>query len=319
MSWRSLTRAVPVMAVALLSQAAGAQRSVSVRADNDAFNFWQAPWNRPDEEYTSGVRLVLDYAGNARWARRGHEEPTACADALDPCAEHSYTLGQDIYTAVRSRLQPVPLPGARPDAGVLWLSSSNRRATAGRVTDLRWTVGVTGRPALAAPLQRFFHNVAPGWNGPIDWSKQLPAEPVFALSYDQRLLRTTGALELQPHAGASLGNLLTEVRAGLGARAGRSLSSPRRIAAKDRPLTLTVVGDATVRGVARNETLSGTFFRPSVHVALRPVVTELQLGTTLRWRELGVSWIAHQTSAEYRARRGPHAWSALEASWWPRR
>ena len=32
---------------------------VDVRADNDAFNFWQAPWNRPDEEYTSGVRLTV--------------------------------------------------------------------------------------------------------------------------------------------------------------------------------------------------------------------------------------------------------------------
>ena len=298
---------------------ARAQRSVTVRADNDAFNFWQAPWNRPDEEYTSGVRLIFDFAGNAPWARRGLETPAACTDPLRACAEHSYSLGQDIYTAVRSRLQPEPLPGARPDAGVLWLSSSNRRSTTNRVTELRWTVGVTGKPALAAPLQRFFHNVAPGFNGPIDWSKQMSAEPVFAASYDLRLLRTAGALRVQPHAGASLGNLLTEGRAGVGLRAGRSIHVPRWMSADDRSLTWSVLGDATVRGVARNETLSGTFFRPSAHVALRPVVTELQLGTTLRWRELGVSWTAHQTSAEYGARRGPHAWSTLEASWWPGR
>lgn len=151
--------------------------------------------------------------------------------------------------------------GARPDAGVLWFEASDWRSNADKESELRWTVGFTGRQALAAPIQRFFHNVAPGWNRPIDWTKQLPAEPVFAMSYDQRLLRTAGAVELQPHVGASLGKLLTD----------------------------------------------------------RPLVTDLQLGTTVRWRELGLSWTAHQTGAEYVARHGPHAWSTLEAKWWPGR
>ena len=32
-------------------------RTLTVRADNDAFDFWMYPWNRPDFEYTSGVPL----------------------------------------------------------------------------------------------------------------------------------------------------------------------------------------------------------------------------------------------------------------------
>lgn len=310
--------ALLLAALALLPGGGQAQRVVRVRADNDAFNFWQAPWNRPDEEYTSGVRLTVEYAGRAPWTRRRGNDRGACKEPRARCAEHSYALGQDIYTAVRSREQPTPLPGARPDAGVLWLSASNTLETPDKVEEVRWTVGVTGRPALAAPVQRFFHDFAPGWNGPIDWSTQLPAEPVFATSYDQRRSRTLGSVELQPHAGASLGTLLTEARVGLGARVGHDLRLPGRLS-RDRRAAWALVSDATLRGVARNEALSGTFFRPSGRVALRPLVSELQAGLHVRWRGISLAWIAHQTSAEYVTRHGTHAWSTLEAAWWPGR
>lgn len=306
--------ALLLAALALIARDAPAQRTVTVRADNDAFNFWQAPWNRPDEEYTSGVRLTVDYAGRAWWARGRRGAGSGCGDSATTCAGHSYAIGQDMYTAARSHQQPEPQAGSRPDAGVLWLSASSTRASAAQVTEVRWTVGVTGKPALAAPMQRFFHDLAPAFNRPIDWTAQLPTEPVFAVSYDQRRLRTVGAMELQPHAGASLGNLLTEARVGIGSRIGRSLR-PGGAARSGRLPTWEVVSDATLRGVARNESLSGTFFRPSAHVALRPVVAELQAGLRLRWRGLRVAWIAHQTSAEYRTRSGTHAWSTLEAGW----
>jgi hypothetical protein len=91
------------------------------------------------------------------------------------------------------------------------------------------------------------------------------------------------------------------------------------MAAGDRPATWALVSDATLRGVARSEALSGTFFRPSDRVALRPWVVDLQAGVTARWRSLGLAWMAHQTGAEYVARYGPHTWSTLEAAWWPDR
>lgn len=315
---RHLRGALLLSALVLLPRGVQAQRSVRVRADNDAFNFWQAPWNRPDEEYTSGVRLTVDYEGRAWWAGGRSGAGEGCGDISDTCGGHSYAFGQDIYTAVRSRERPTPLPGARPDAGVLWLSASNTLARPSRITEWRWTLGVTGKPALAAPMQRFFHGFAPGWNGPIDWATQLPAEPVFAVSYDQRRARTAGAFELQPHAGTSLGNLLTEARAGLGVRLGKDQRFGRRLS-HDRRVTWMLVSDVTLRAVARSEVLSGTFFRPSAHTTLRPLVAELQGGLHLQWRGLSLAWIAHQTSAEYVARRGSHAWSTLEAGWWPGR
>jgi hypothetical protein len=125
-------------------------------------------------------------------------------------------------------------------------------------------------------------------------------------------------VELEPHAGASVGNLLTEARAGIGARVGRSFRK-HGIASTNRRPAWAFVSDVTVHGVVRNEPLSGTLFRPSDRVSLRPAVVEIQAGVTVRWRGLGVSWIAHQTGAEYRTRSGPHAWSTLEAAWWPGR
>ena len=310
------SRALPVAAaLALVSTAGNAQRSVRVRADNDAFNFWQAPWNRPDEEYTSGVRLTVEYAGDAWWSGRGSK--SECKGTDGQCATHSYALGQDIYTAVRSRAHPTPAAGARPDAGVLWIAAVNSRWRRGTGTELEWKVGTTGKPALAAPLQRFFHDIAPGWNGPIDWTSQLPAEPVFAVSLDQRRQRDIGAVAFLPHAGASLGNLLTEARVGLGARVGRD--PRRRGPSAGNGISWALTSAVTVRGVVRNEALSGTFFRPSAHVTPRPVVTELRAGVHLRWRGIGLAWNAHQTSSEYTTRSGAHAWSTLEAGWWPGR
>ena len=281
--------------------AAQAQHAVKVRADNDAFNFWQAPWNRPDEEYTSGVRLEVDVDGRLPWpARRARSGD--CDGGRTVCVEHSYSLGQDIYTAARQRGATSEPFGARPDAGLLWVSAAERAVRGNRITAMSVTLGITGRPALAAPMQKFFHGIAPGWNKPIDWSLQLPTEPVFGVNYDQRRSRTFGATVLEPHAGASLGTLLTEVRGGVGA----SYAARR---------WFFLVGDATARGVARSEVLSGTFFRPSERVSLRPLVTDIQFGARGTWRRLSLAWIAHQTSAEYTGRTQGHSWSTLEAEW----
>ena len=278
-----------------------AQRAVAVRADNDAFNFWQAPWNRPDEEYTSGVRLTVDVDGPLPWFRR--KSPAGdCLRARTACTEHSYAFGQDIYTASRQRGQTLEQAGARPDAGLLWVSATERVARGTRITELGVTLGITGRPALAAPVQQFFHGIAPGWNRPIDWNVQLPTEPVFGVRYERRRAATFGHVVLEPHAGASLGTLLTEVQGGVGT----SLALL--------PF-FSLVGDATAHGVSRSEVLSGTFFRTSERVPLRPLVTDVEFGARATWRRMSLAWIAHQTSAEYTARTQGHTWSTLEAEW----
>jgi len=304
---------------ALLPAAAHAQRAVTVRVDNDAFNFWQYPWSRPDEEYTSGVRIGVALDGAAPWTRPVARFLGSCAEGIAPCASHSYELGQDIYTAARPRDASVAPPGSRPDVGVLWIRSTARLARETDLNEMSWTIGITGAPSLAEPAQRFFHSLAPAYNRRITWGNTLPAEPVFSVQYERRRMMFVRALELEPHGGGSLGTLLTEARVGVGARLGRVLQHPWRIGPVDKAFALELAGDATLRAVARNEVLSGTFFRPSHRMTLRPLVSELSGGVRVRWRGLDLSWIAHQTSAEYTVRRAPHVWSTLQLTWRPTR
>lgn len=298
-----------------LPVAAGAQRAVTVRADNDAFNFWQQPWERPDEEYTSGVRLTLDWAGDAAWARwLGRAR---CADGTRGCASHDYALGQDIYTAPRTHNNPIALPNGRPDAGVLWLAGASRVAREAQLTEVGWRVGVTGDLSLAKPMQRFFHSLGPEFNRPITWGKTLPTEPAFELRWDESRLLAAAPFALTPHAGVSAGTLLTEVRAGLALRAGAGLSHPWLGAPRRRGVSYELTGDLTARGVVRNETLSGTAFRDSPRVPLRAYVTEIQGGVRVRVAALEAAFVAHNTGAEYRSRSTSHSWSTLELRWYP--
>src|SRR4029077_980882 len=94
-------------------------RTISLRIHNHAFDFWMLPWNRPDEEYTSGVHITYD-GGAAPWwsgALFGHG-PT-CATRVTTCQAGRAELGQDIYTPSLSVDNPKAAAGSRANAG--WL------------------------------------------------------------------------------------------------------------------------------------------------------------------------------------------------------
>ncbi len=299
-----------------MAAVAPAQSAVRTRADNDAFNFWLAPWDRPDEEYSSGVRLSVDWAGPTFWTKAFDHDALGCSKGRERCVARTLTLGQDIYTAARHIDEPVPPAGSRPDAGLLWLQEAERIARADRLDELSITLGVTGEPGLASSIQRIVHGYAPGWQRPIDWSRQLPFEPVVGFAYDQRRLVALGDLELQPHAGATVGNLLTEARAGLGMRGGWNLREPFRPLSPTRRVELAFTGDATLRAVAWNEVLSGRMFSgASPHVTLRPLVPEFQLGVVARYGPGALSYVVHQTGAEYTTRTTAHQWSTIQVEW----
>ena len=182
-----------------------------VRADNDAFDFWMPAWDRPDEEYTSGVKGTLEYAGQAWWGRFLNGTLAPCGAGVDRCATRTYSLGQDIYTGALQDGQTTPPAGSRPPAGWLYLEEKNRAATTNSLNETSLTLGVTGPPSLAEFTQRTVHSIAPVLNRPIDWNDQIPFEPGAVVRYErtQRVLATDDGArfgaDLEPHAGASLG------------------------------------------------------------------------------------------------------------------
>jgi lipid A 3-O-deacylase len=295
--------------------------SVSVRADNDAFNFWMPPYARPDEEYTSGVRGTLEYAGGAWWERWLHPKTVPCTAGAGPCATRTFSLGQDSYTGTLAPGDTSYVPGGRPDAGWLYVQESSRIASDSHLDETSVTIGVTGPPSLAQATQRFFHSLAPEFNHTFDWSHQLPFEPGIIVAYEhtQRVLvfgegKPFGG-DFEPHVGASLGNILTEGTAGVRARTGFRLHHPWLLAAQSTTPEVAFFIDATMHGVVRNEFLAGTMFRSNDHVQERPFVPEYQGGVSVRWRRLTAAYSVDRTGSEYSARATGHSWSRLALEW----
>jgi hypothetical protein len=309
-------------AAAPVGAAAQSLLATRVRADNDAFDFWVAPWSRPDEEYTSGVRGTLEYAGEPWWnAWLLAPVPHCGTGAGARCSTKAFTIGQDIYTAARGAGDRGTAPGSRPNAGWLFLEESGRVATAGRLDESGIALGVTGEPALARVMQRVAHGYAAAYNRPVDWSHQLPAEPGLVIRYERtQRLRLAGSdagfgMTMEPHAGGSLGNILTEAKAGARMRLGFGVRHPWLPVASPREAGFSLFADATMHGVVRNEFLAGTMFRASEHVRERPWVSTYEAGFTLRWRQLAATYRANRVAPEYFTRTQSHAWSSVEAEW----
>jgi lipid A 3-O-deacylase len=301
---------------------AGAQlQSISVRADNDAFNFWKPAYDRPDEEYTSGVRGTLTYFGAASWERWLHPDVKRCEKTDSPCAAHEYSFGQDIYTGKLVPGDTTHIPGTRPNAGWLYVQESSRVATADRLDETSITLGVTGPPALGEQMQNLFHSFAPEFNRPTNWTVQIPFEPGVNVAFDRTLrvlaLPPSEGLggDIEPHFGASIGNILTEARAGLRIRAGLNVQHPWQRVAISNDAVITFFGDVTGHAILRNEFLDGTLFSGGPHVPRRPLIADYSAGFSVRVQRLTLSYSLDQITSEYTTRATGHAWSRLQAEW----
>src|SRR5262249_4276805 len=219
LAFRATLAAAAVAVTAVPAQGQSA-RTFSFRTDNDAFDFWMAPWNRPDEEYTSGVHLSYDGGDAPWWGRRFRSGLQTGVIESSSCRTSRFEIGQDIYTPFVSS-SGTAATTARPNAGWLYLSQSAERLTTETSDALTLAVGVTGPPSLARFTQRVAHSVGPAYNRPTDWSHQVAFEPGVIARFEHLARFATPAatalgVDLVPHAGASLGNVTTA--ADLGAR-----------------------------------------------------------------------------------------------------
>jgi len=158
-------------------------------------------------------------------------------------------------------------------------------------------------------------------NRPLNWSVEVPFEPGLLVAFDRtQRVSTVGdtmhfAFDVQPHYGASFGNILTEARAGLRIRVGYALQHPWQPLAQRETPEISFFADVTGHGVVRNEFLAGTLFRDSPHVTERPFVAEYQLGMLLRYERLTIRYSMDQIGTEYFSRPNGHAWSRLAVEW----
>lgn len=306
-----LAMAAPVGAA--IAQSAPAPHTLSLRTDNDAFDFWMLPWNRPDDEYTSGVHITYEGGDAPWWSRSVLAGDSACTTQSRACRSARLELGQDIYTRDATLSDPRVIDRSRPSAGWLYLSQSARSLREDRDGELTFTVGVTGPPSLAQFTQRLAHSAAPTFNRPTDWSRQIDFEPGAIVRLEERW-RAGAALgplgfDIIPRGAASFGNVITAAEAGLQMRTGWHLPHPWL--PEPRGVSLSLVSGISGQAVAHNIFLDGNTFRTSPRVGHEPFVGSGELGVELRYRALSLAYRAVSDSRAYAAGPKWHPWASM--------
>lgn len=306
-----------VLFLATVAAPASAQsvHTFSMRADNDAFDFWMLPWNRPDREYTSGVHLTYD-GGDAPWWARHVLAGQPCTAASRACRTSRLEIGQDIYTPLVTTGDSAAATD-RPNAGWLYLSESARSLTVDRSDELTISVGVTGPPSLARLTQHIAHDVGPAYNRATDWSRQIGFEPgvIARFEHDVRLATPTDAplgAELVPRVSASVGNVITAADVGARVRFGWRMSHPWLPPARD--IGFDVLAGASARAVARDMFLDGNTFRDGPRVGHEPFVESGELGFEIHARGIALGYRAVSDSRAFRAGPKWHPWGSMVGS-----
>jgi lipid A 3-O-deacylase len=311
---RSLAVALCLALPAVIPAQAPAPRQLTLRLDNDAFNFWLAPYKRSDEEYTSGVRLTYENGWTPWWASRVWPKVERCDRETTGCFTPTAWVGQDIYNPARDNRQR-PIASSRPNAGWLYFAEEVKVAHERSVESASLTLGVTGPPALGADFQRFAHARAPRLNRPVDWSSQIQFEPGINARYEYErlsLAREMGSatIQLLPSASASAGNILTEATGALRARFGWGIQEPWLAPERSGRPEFALVAGVKARAVARDLFLDGNTFRDSPRVKHEALVYEQEVGASFRYKWVRLGYDVHWSTPTYE--RGPfHIWSSM--------
>ncbi|MGE5749961.1 MAG: lipid A-modifier LpxR family protein, partial [Gemmatimonas sp.] len=195
-------------------------KAVRISDDNEYFNFWIPPIDRPDNNYTQGLKVSWPSSSVPSFGRRVVcRKVAACGLNIE--------IGQEMYTPTFD--SPAPELGARPYAGFLYGRFDLRAAERHSSRAVSFVVGLTGEPSLAESAQILFHRYF-GFRRPQGWKYQLGAEPAFAVSAEQAWRIAPGAagrfVDFIPTVEVLAGTLRTSARAGGRVRVGTSLDHP---------------------------------------------------------------------------------------------
>jgi lipid A 3-O-deacylase len=326
--------------VAALPGAAFAERPpeekgvLSLAVENDSLS------SGADRNYTSGIKIayVSPSEGVPRWLR-GAGDFTRPISGSTPDF-WGIAIGQSIFTPEDINAVPAP-PDQHPYAGWLYMQimvGVEEERSDGRLPRYLDTYelefGIVGPSALGEEAQSGVHQVL-GAPEPLGWDSQLEDEFAFAVSFDRRwrALRlfadvVPGGIEadLTPSAGATLGTLRTEARAGLTARIGQRIDSdygPPRVRPslagvehfRGGPLSWSLFAGVQGRAVARNLFLDGNTFEDSASVDRNPFVADFQTGFSLSAGDWRLAYTYVWRTEEFETQPTRQDFGALALSW----
>ena len=270
---------------------------------------------RTDRYYTNGIKLGVGLPFDTLQLPAAEVlrqvVPEIAADDND--VHLGMFMGQNLYTP-RSIATSAPQPNDRPWAAWLYLGGVAQRAQGNRLDTVEVDVGMVGPAALGKEVQSNWHRLI-GSPQPQGWQNQLRNEPAFLASYLGKRRYARGNFELIPHAGATVGTVMTLARAGGLVRYGVNMSGfgPDTIEPGGallhnmrRELTSGVSGlEAYVfagidhRWVGHNIFLDGGVLRNGPSVERRPHVYDLSVGASIRLNSLRFSLSRVKRSEEF--------------------
>lgn len=251
-----------------------------------------------DHHYTNGIKFGIGVPFDALQVFKMPAKFTLDL-FTEPGADYHFGLfaGQNLYTPSNITISS-PQPHDRPWAAWLYLGGVAQRVKGNRMDTVELDIGMVGPAALGEQAQSQSHSLI-GAPRPRGWSNQIRNEPAFLISYLQKRKYGTRYVEFVPHAGMTLGTVMTLARAGGIVRIGRNMTGfgPDTIEPGGAMLQNTrrehedagrapfewygFVG-ADLRYVARNIFLDGTVFRGGPSVDRRTEVHDFTVGVSAR-------------------------------------
>ena len=304
-------RAVVVLLVvsAVRLDAQQLAKAIRISDDNEYFNFWIPPIDRPDNNYTQGLRVSWPASSVPSFGR------TIVCRRVAACGLN-IEVGQEMYTPTFD--SPAPEPGARPYAGFLYGRFAFRAAERHSSRALTLVVGLTGEPSLAETAQILFHRYF-GFRHPQGWKYQLGAEPAFALSAEQAWRIAPGAagrfVDFVPTVEVLAGTLRTSARAGGRIRIGSNLDHPWLASTVNRHVVVQGFVGGRVERVAHDLFLDGSTFEKSVSVDGEPVRSLWERGFRIGAGRAAFEYSVVSQSREYRTGPAEHTYSSLSVIW----
>ena len=290
-----------------------------------------------DRYYTNGIKIGGGVNAN-RLIERLFQQPAETVlrrFSENPGDVHvGLFVGQHMYTPRRITVA-TPQPLDRPWAAWLYVGGVAQSVSGNRLQTAEFDVGMIGPAALGKEVQTAWHELV-GADRPLGWHNQLRNEPGLMLTYLEKWrFGYASGVEIVPHFGASVGNVMTLARVGGILRAGRNMSGfgpdtiepggamLQRVRLKDTQAPddrreWYVFAGMDARAVAYNVFLDGNMFRSSPSVDRRDFVYDLKAGFSIRIPPARISLTQIWRSEEFTtplAGGGTQRFQSLNVSW----
>jgi len=294
-----------------------------------------------DRHYTNGMRLSwLSPEGGETipLLQQARDLLALIAQDDDQKTRFGWALGQEIYTPTDKGTRTL-ITDDRPYAGWLYGALSLHTVTKGgkesegakSSESVEISLGVVGPEALGEEAQDFVHSVRliDKFDG---WDNQLDTEPGLMIAYERRwrfadpwALGDSLQWDFVPHAGASLGNVLTHAGLGGAVRLGLNLPDdfgPPALIHGGTPLdrlheegwSAYLFATAEGRFVAHNIFLDGNTLGSSHSVDREPWVGRFALGLALEIGRFRIAYTNALVTEEFAGQSRPSRFGSISTS-----